>query len=65
MKYAYQIDTKGNVHLTSGENIIFWKEISENEYNIYIDARHNKNQIIYADENGNLQIRDKLTNRIN
>jgi hypothetical protein len=61
MKYAYQIGVDNKVYLASGENIIFWKELTEEDYNIYHDARHNKDQIIYKDANGNLQIRDKDT----
>ena len=61
MKYAYQIISNGDIILSSGENIIFWKELTEDEYRTHFDARHNKNQIIYADKKGKLQSRDKLT----
>jgi|GEM_PF-6969652 hypothetical protein len=61
MKYAYKVESNGYVHFTSGENVVFWKELTEDEYNIHINARHNKKQIIYIDENGKLQARDKFT----
>jgi hypothetical protein len=62
MKYAYHIITSENIALTSGESVIlgdFWKELTEDEFNIFHNARHNKNKIIYADAEGGLHIKDK------
>lgn len=61
MKYAYQIGTDDNIYFTSGENVIFWKELSQEDHDKYYDARHKNNQIVYQDKKGNLQIRDKDT----
>ncbi len=61
MKYAYTVDKDGNVTFTSGEHVVFWKELTEEQHNLYIKARHEKNQVIYQDEKGNLQTRDKDT----
>ncbi len=61
MKYAYQITSTGEITFCSGENIIFWKEITQKDHDTCFDARHKNNQIIYVDKNGKLQSRDKLT----
>jgi hypothetical protein len=61
MKYAYKIELNGDVHFTSGEHVVFWKELTKEDHDIYINARHENNQIIYVDANGKLQVRDKLT----
>lgn len=61
MKYAYQIGTDNKVYLAAGENIIFWKELTQEEYSIHYDAMHNKKQILYIDEDGTLNARDQDT----
>lgn len=61
MKHAYQITSNGDMVLTKGEHIIFWKELSQEDHDKYADALLKNNQIVYEDSNGNLQIRDRET----
>ena len=60
MKYAYKQNDDGNIVFTSSENLIFWKEITQNVYDAFIEAR-NADKIVYCDLTGNLAIRDKET----
>lgn len=61
MKHGYGIDSNGNIILTKGEIVIFWKELSQEDHDKYAIAMTANNQIVYEDKEGNLQIRDRDT----
>lgn len=61
MKHAYGINSAGNIILTKGEHVIFWKELNQEDHDKYADALLKNNQIVYEDDSGNLQIRDRDT----
>lgn len=55
MKYAYYIAPNGKIIFTKGECIIFYKELTKEDYNNYIEARREGRKVV-VDKNGELLI---------